>query len=137
MIRDAAAYTLITVLGSAPASMDKWLIFEGKGPSRGLRQEAAACFAAAVYMAARSAGASHKEAVALVNAASRHAALTDVPAPTDVGRYISSPKPAEELSARVAELIGGESQASQFKDALSSCHKTVSSRLREAIDGAR
>jgi hypothetical protein len=136
MIRDAAAYTLITVLGSAPASMDKWLIFEGKGPSRALRQEAAACFAAAVYMAARSAGASHKDAVALVNTASRHAALADVPSPTDVGRYISSPKPAEELSARMAQLIGGETRASQFTESIASCHKTVSARLRDAIEGS-
>jgi hypothetical protein len=137
MIRDAAAYAMITALGSAPASVDKWAIFEGKGSSRALRQEVAACFAAAVYMAARSTGASHKDAVGLVNAASRHAALSDVPSPGDVGRYISSAKPAEALSTRLAELIGGESRASLFIQALSSCHKTVAVGLREAIESAR
>ena len=137
MIRDAAAYSLITVLGGAPSSLDKWAIFEGKGPARSLRQEAAACFAAAIYMAARGAGASHKDAVGLVNAASRHATLADVPSPAAVGRYISSPDPSAALAARLAELIGAEGEASQFMPALASCHKAVSARLREAIDGAR
>jgi hypothetical protein len=136
MIRDAAAYALITVLGSAPASVDKWAIFEGRGASAALRQEVAACFAAAVYMAARGAGASHRDAVGFVNAASRQAALADMPSPADVGRYISSPRPADELSARMAKLLGGETEASHFTQALSACHKTVSARLREAIDGA-
>jgi hypothetical protein len=137
MIRDAAAYSLITVLGGAPSSLDKWAIFEGKGPARSLRQEAAACFAAAIYTAARGAGASHKDAVGLVNAASRHATLADVPSPAAVGRYISSPDPSAALAARLAELIGAEGEASQFMPALASCHKAVSARLREAIDGAR
>jgi hypothetical protein len=87
-------------------------------------------------MAARGAGASHRDAVGFVNAASRHAALADMPSPADVGRYISSPKPAEELSSRLAKLIGGETEASHFAHALSACHKTVSARLDEAIDGA-
>lgn len=137
LIRDAAAYSLITVLGSAPATVDKWEIFEGKGAARALRQEAAACFAAAVYMAARGAGATHEDAVGFVNAASRSAALTDVPAPADVGRYISSEHPSDALSARMAELVGGGTESSLFTQALATCHKTVASRLREALGGSR
>jgi hypothetical protein len=131
-LREAAAYALVSVLANAH-NADKFAIFENRGPSKQLRQETAACFAGAVYTAARGAGAVHKDAVGFVNGACRHAALLDPPPPTDVGRYISSPHPAEELAMRMAELLGGENDGASFTAALSDCHDKVAARLRESL----
>jgi hypothetical protein len=133
LVRDAAAYAIVAALANATGGLDKFSIFEGKGPSKQLRQEASACFVAAVYTASRNAGADHKEAVGFVNGACRNARFVETPTPADIGRYVSNQNPAEELATRMAELLGGENDRAVFASSLAACHKTVTSRLYDIL----
>jgi hypothetical protein len=137
LVRDAAAYALVAALANATGGIDKFAIFEGKGQSKLLRQEASACFAGAVYTASRKAGTDHKEAVACVNAACRSARFVEAPTPADISRYISSQNPSEELASRMAELLGGENEPAVFASSIAACHKTVSARLYDLLARAR
>jgi hypothetical protein len=119
LLRALTAEALLSVLSVVTSeAIDKLSLLEGRPPSSDLRREVSSCLAAAVYRAASATGSPHRKAIAVVEAACRRAASTEGSFATDIGRYIASHTPTNDLASRLAEALDATSEELAIRAAL-------------------
>jgi hypothetical protein len=131
VLRDAAARVLLAALSAMMGRVtDRFAVLEGQAPSAALRRSTAACLAAIIYSGLKSGGASHKNAAAIVDSVCRHAHLAESPSASEIGEYLASARPAEELARKFVALLDAPHEEALVLNAIAPHCSGLAERFR-------
>jgi hypothetical protein len=136
-LRDSVAQLVLRgSIALEPASVDRLALLRDRNMDRPLSlviTAAGACLGAALYRVLVSAGVPQKDALEIVEVASREALGADSADAETLGRYMSSDAPLKDLSRRAAAALGSSDDAPRIFEALSSYAEVLRSDLGDAV----
>jgi hypothetical protein len=136
-LRDSVAQLVLRgSIALEPASVDRLALLRDRNMDRPLSlviTAAGACLGAALYRVLVSASIPQKEALEIVEMASREALGADAADADTLGRYMSSDAPLKDLSRRAAAAIGSSDDAPRIFESLSSYAEVLRSDFGEAV----
>jgi hypothetical protein len=136
-LRDSVAQLVLRgSIALEPASVDRLALLRDRNMDRPLSlviTAAGACLGAALYRVLVSAAVPQKDALEIVETASREALGVDAADAETLGRYMSSDAPLKDLSRRVAAALGSSDDAPRIFESLSSYAEVLRSDFGEAV----
>jgi hypothetical protein len=136
-LRDSVAQLVLRgAIALEPASVDRLALLRDRNMDRPISlvvTAAGACLGAAFYRVLVSAAVLQKDALEIVEMASREALGADAADAETLGRYMSSESPLKDLSRRAAAALGSSDDAPRVFEALASYAEVLRSDFGEAV----
>jgi len=136
-LRDSVAQLVLRgSIALEPASVDRLALLRDRNMERPISlvvTAAGACLGAALYRVLVSAAVPQKDALEIVETASREALGVDVADAETLGRYMSSDAPLKDLSRRAAAAFGSGDDAPRIFEALSAYAEVLRLDLGDVV----